>query len=282
MGDRAHRPRAGGGIMSGRVSGLRRHLLVPAIIAALTATAAVFLLSGGAPQVAADGAAPPARIDASLGLVVQRVEIEGRENTPPEALDAAIGDPQGRAVTDIDLAAVRQRLEHISWVRRAQVARQLPDRLVIRIEERRPFALWQRQGRLHLVDREGVVLTDEDLARWRTLPLIVGDDAPGAAPTLLETLAQVPTIASEVEAAIRVAGRRWNLRLESGVLVKLPEDEQPGWGLREAVRRLAELARQERLLERSVTVIDLRLADRLVLRLPPGVRPQSAAGEQQT
>ncbi|MFQ5346679.1 MAG: cell division protein FtsQ/DivIB [Rhodothalassiaceae bacterium] len=268
--------------MSGRKSGLSRHLLVPAFVAALTASAAVLLLSGGPPQVAADTATPPAGIDISLGLVVRRVDIEGRENTPPEALDAAIGNPLGRAATDVDLAAVRERLERISWVRRAQIARRLPDRLVIRIEERRPFALWQRQGRLHLVDREGVVLTDEDLARWRTLPLIVGEGAPAAAPSLLDTLAQVPTIASEVEAAIRVAGRRWNLRLTSGVLVKLPEDDGTGWGPREAVRRLAELARRQRLLERSVTVIDLRLADRLVLRLPPGVRPLSAAGEQQT
>ena len=66
-------------------------------------------------------------------------------------------------------------------------------------------------------------------------------------------------------AATRVGDRRWNLHLDNRVEVWLPEqDALAAWHL------LAEKARDEALLERAVTVIDLRfLPERLRLRLDP-------------
>ncbi len=232
------------------------------------------------PWTAAD--TPTVRARVTPGLLVRTVDIRGRVNTPPAALEAAIGEVVGKPVTAIDLAAMRRRIEAISWVRRASVMRRLPDRLVITLVERKPFALWQHARKLHLVDREGVLLSDRDLARWRSYPLIVGDGAPEAAPGLLAELAHRPEISQAVEAAIRLGGRRWDLTLHNGMRVKLPEDAVPGWNLAAALDRLAELMENERLLDRAVTVIDLRLPDRLVLRLPPGTRPRPLEGEQRT
>ena len=226
--------------------------------------------------------ASTARARAPLGMVVRSVEIRGRVNTPPAALEAAIGEVVGKSAAVLDLALIRQRIERISWVREASVMRRLPDRLVISLVERTPFALWQHDRKLHLVDREGVLLTGTDLARWRSYPLIVGEGAPEAAPGLLAELARHPDLSQAIEAAVRLGGRRWDLTLHNGMRVKLPEDGTPGWNLAAALDRLVELARRENLLERAVTVIDLRLPDRLVLRLPPGIRPRPLEGEQRT
>jgi len=74
-------------------------------------------------------------------------------------------------------------------------------------------------------------------------------------------LATEPDLAAHVAAAVRVGGRRWNLRLDSNVDIALPEDDPTaGW------RRLAQLERSDGILEREIQAVDLRLPDRLVLR----------------
>jgi cell division protein FtsQ len=65
-----------------------------------------------------------------------------------------------------------------------------------------------------------------------------------------------------VAAAVFVAERRWNLRLNSGIDVRLPEDDADV-----ALLRLVSLDREKSLLSRDVTVIDLRLPDRVAVRL---------------
>ena len=134
-------------------------------------------------------------------------------------------------------------------------------------------------NRLSLIDREGAVITDRGLGQFSTLPMVVGTDAAPHAGALLDMLAQVPALSARVRAAVRVGGRRWDVHFDNGVVVKLPEE-----GAASAWTRLAELDTQYRVLDRAVMIIDLRLTDRLVLRLepsapprPPGVKPKAPA-----
>jgi cell division protein FtsQ len=67
-----------------------------------------------------------------------------------------------------------------------------------------------------------------------------------------------------VKAAVRVGGRRWNLRLKSGADVQLPEDDTAA-----AWNRLAEYERSHQVLKREIRILDLRLPDRLIVRESP-------------
>lgn len=210
----------------------------------------------------------------ALGLVVARVEIAGRRLTPVDAVAAAVGPVEGRLLSRLDLAAVRTRLEEISWVAKAEALRVWPDRLKVNLTEREPFALWQeRHGKaLVLVDAHGVVLTHDGLARWRHLPLLVGEGAPQAAPPLLALLEETPDLARRVSAMLHVGERRWDIEMDNGIRVKLPAADTPGaegYGPEKAWRRFAALEQRHRLLARAVSVIDLRLSDRLTVRLSP-------------
>src|SRR6185437_13276936 len=98
---------------------------------------------------------------------------------------------------------------------------QLPDTIHVTIVERMPFAFWQRQGKLALIDRDGTVITDTGLDRFPGLIVLVGDDAPQNAAKLLEMIASEKTIADRVTAAVRVGGRRWRLHLDNGINVEL-------------------------------------------------------------
>jgi cell division protein FtsQ len=205
-------------------------------------------------------------IASAANMRVQDIVVEGRNNTPEPLVDAALGVHRGDSMLGFSIGSARQRLETLSWVEHATVERRLPGTLVVNLVERRPYAIWQHEGKFVLIDRDGQVVANEDVAAFGDLPLVVGPGAPQAATALLEALAAQPQLKARVVAAVRVGERRWNLRMKNGTDVLLPEGAEP-----QALAKLAELQSADALLDRPLTVVDMRLADRLV------VRPQQAA-----
>ena len=207
-------------------------------------------------------------LTAEAGLRVDDVVVQGRGRTSGNAILAALGAARGTPMLAVSPAAAKARLEALPWIRSASVERLLPDTLYVQVTERQPLALWQRKGKLELIDREGSVVAVPSLDAFADLIILVGDDAPKAAPALLEMLSSEPALRSHVAAAVRVGGRRWNLKLDSGIDVELPEDNVGA-----AWHQLAQLDRTDGLLERNILKVDLRLPDRLVLQVPEVARP---------
>lgn len=206
-----------------------------------------------------------AATSARLGLRVQQVVIEGRQKTPEPLLRAALGISAGDPILGVSLAAARARIETINWVESVTIERRLPGTIVVQLQERRPYAVWQHQGRFVLIDRNGETVTDFDVAAFAgQVPLVVGAGAPAAAAKLLDALAAYPAIASHMVAAVRVGERRWNLRMNNGADVLLPEGAEVP-----ALAKLMELQSTYALLDRPLAVVDLRLPDRLVVRPQP-------------
>ena len=198
---------------------------------------------------------------AGIGFRVDEVLVVGRAETAHGDLLAALALARHSPIFAFDADAARQRLEALPWVHRARVTRMLPATVVIRIEEREPMALWQHQGRFALIDRDGHVILRTRLERFGDLPVVVGEDAPPHAAAILAILASEPQLMKRVTAAVRVGGRRWNVRLDGTIDVRLPED-----GAGAAWKRLAEYERTQSLLSRDVRILDLRLPDRLIVR----------------
>lgn len=202
----------------------------------------------------------------SAGLTVRDVNLSGRTWANQSDIVAALGLYADQTIFDIDLKGARARLEAMGWIESARVSRRLPSTLEVHIVERKPFALWQLRRRLVLIDRAGETILRKGLGRFTYLPVVVGEDAPDYAAELIDILSQRPELLARVDAATRVGLRRWNLRFDNGVDVYLPED-----GVAEAWRRLGALQDEQGILDREVAVIDLRLTDRLVVRMPPRV-----------
>jgi cell division protein FtsQ len=154
-------------------------------------------------------------------------------------------------------------------VKRAEIARRLPDVIFVRVEERAPLALWQHDGQIVLIDTDGAVIQRDELGEFARLPMVVGEDAPAHAAELIGLLGTFPEIAGKLEAAVRVSARRWNLRLNNGIDVRLPET-----GLAPALARLDDLQREKDILDRDVIAVDLRVPDRLIVRIDPEAAPR--------
>ncbi len=215
-----------------------------------------------------------ADLGTAAGFRLQRITVDGRVFTPREDLLAALDLRLGEPMLEIDPAILKQRIEKLGWVRSAAVDRRLPGEIHIQLTEAVPAALWQNGGRFQVIDRAGHLIGEAAPKNFIQLPVLAGDRAPEHADALFTMLAGEPDLAPRVRAAVWVGDRRWNLRFDNGVDVKLPADSpQAAWSL------LAKLEREQRLLARDITVIDMRLPDRLVVRMGPAAELRQPGNE---
>ncbi len=200
----------------------------------------------------------------AAGLRVAQVSVEGRERLSESQVLQALRAEQGMMLFDFDTHAARDRIEALPWVQSADVMRLLPDRLHVRIMERAPFAIWQTGGQFLLIGADGVVmekLVADNIGDYAHLPQVVGEGANEHAADLIAALAEAPGLRSRLKAASRVGNRRWNLRLDNGIDVRLPDTD-----VERAIREIAALDSDYRLLMRDIAVIDLRLPDQIIVK----------------
>ena len=208
------------------------------------------------------------------GFAVADVLVEGRQRTAGDALLDALGVERGTAIFTVDPDAARQRIEALAWVREASVARRLPDTVYVRIEEHEPLALWQREGAVAVIDKNGAIIPAGQVTQFTDLPLVVGSGAAQRAADFLALLATYPAVAAQTEAAVLVSERRWNLRLKGAIEVKLPEDQVAA-----ALQTLTSMDKEQALFSRNLVAVDLRLPNQMILqkRPVPKDRPDAAA-----
>ena len=212
-----------------------------------------------------------------MGFKVKEILVIGRSETRQKDLLNAVGLARGAPILAFDLQAAQKRIEALPWIKKATVERMLPDTVLLNVEEREPLVLWQHKGAFALIGADGEIILRKGLERFSDLLVVVGPDAPEHASKLLEALATEPELMRLVKAAVRIGGRRWNLRLKGDIDVRLPEDNAAA-----AWTRLAEYEKTHRVLERDVQILDLRLPDRLIVRKAPKGKKRPKGKRQET
>jgi cell division protein FtsQ len=198
---------------------------------------------------------------ADAGLRLQTVRLDGASPQASADILRAAGLQRGAPLLGVDLAAARQRVEQVGWVKSAKVVRLFPDTVAIEVDERRLMAVWQRDGHASVVDVAGVVAPEADPARFTNLPLVVGDGANAAAAQILPLVATRARLLQRLDALVRVDGRRWDLRLKDGGIVQLPATDEEA-----ALIRLDQLDQQSRILDLGFSRIDLRDPEMVAVR----------------
>ncbi len=201
----------------------------------------------------------------SAGFRMRSIDLTGVERMNRLKIYEEVMEHRGTPMPLLDLAAIRADLKQMPWVAEARVSRQLPDKLVIDIEERTPHAVLVKPDRLVLIDRDGIELdpiAEEDAAGMLR---ISGAGAADSIDSLDRVLAAAPALQPQIASAHRIGERRWNIVFKTGQILALPQGEE------EAAEAFIDFARMDglyRLLGGKATVIDLRVPDRYVLREP--------------
>lgn len=196
----------------------------------------------------------------SVGLSVEKINIMGNRNVSNEQILEVLGLNIGDPLLSVSLENSKKTLESVGWIKNAKLERQLPSTINIIIEEKRPFAIWQNRGSVSLIDNEGNKISTNNMSAYKNLVIVVGEDANFHVKNLFTILSRSEEVFKKISAIIRIGGRRWNIRLNNGIEIKLPED-----GIKQAWDRLMDVNKSDNLLERDIKLVDLRLPDKLFI-----------------
>jgi len=216
-------------------------------------------------------------LTAAGGFAIRQVRISGQKETQEGDIMAMLALPERASIVTFDTAKARARVAANPWIEEVSVRALLPGTLQVSLRERAPMALWQRGKLVSIIDNHGRVITDYIDERFTSLLLVVGHGAQRGASGLIATLDRFPSLKSRLRAAVLVADRRWNLVMENGIEIKLPEGD-----LEASLAKLERLDDKHGLLKRDIAAVDLRLDDRLVIKLTDdaAMRRKATIGER--
>ncbi len=158
------------------------------------------------------------------------IEIYGNNRTSNEDILKVLKDVQNsyKAVTDSNYKPLIQKLtfeikKQLPWINNVTVTRNIPNKITITVTEYEPFAIWEHKENKYVTDKDGNTVLIEDVSEFEDLVIISGDEANINVTSLFNIFAIDPKLSSEVYSATWLGGRRWDIRLNSGLLIKLPE-----------------------------------------------------------
>jgi cell division protein FtsQ len=206
-----------------------------------------------------------AQAAAGAGFEVVNVDVRGTKRLNElKVYDQVLGE-RSRSMTEVDLQALRDKVMTLSWVEDARVSRQLPDRIVVDIVERKPHAVLRKPGRLVLIDATGHELEPISQAKAKGMLLISGPGAQGQVEALSDLLDAAPALRPQVAEAEWIGNRRWNLTFKSGQVLALPQGDEAG---AKALIEFARLDGVNRLIGGKVVAFDMRTPERIYMRCP--------------
>ncbi|MBB6159243.1 cell division protein FtsQ [Bartonella doshiae] len=197
-----------------------------------------------------------------IGFVITNVNVRGNKHLVKQDVLNLLGLNTTPSIFTFNVDRARSILEQQAWVQSATVQKIYPNQVHVSIVEREPYAVWQHDGIVDIIDHTGRVIVPFQGGVVRNLPLVVGRGVQNSAKVFIQALSAYPKLYSRVHAFMRVGDRRWDLILDNGVRVMLPENG--------ALERLASLVKSgtaQELFSRDVLRIDLRLSDRITVLL---------------
>ncbi len=164
---------------------------------------------------------------------------------------------------DLNLEDIRQTIVGLDPVKEASVRIRPGGILQIDVIERVPALVWRTRDAIELLDETGAhVGFIKARADFPDLPLIAGEGADQHVGEAAQIYAAGRPLGPRMRGLVRVGERRWDVVLDRDQRILLPVDDPV-----QALERVIELSEVDDMLERDVTVIDMRLAQRPTLRM---------------
>ena len=166
----------------------------------------------------------PGELAGMFGLAAIDIELAGLAHHDPQEVLGYIGVKPGAPLIGFDANKARTRLQELDWVETATVVRSFPNKLQITITEREPFVVWQHDAELYVVDQSGKPMSGIPVASGNLLLHVVGLGANTQAANLVNQMEATPALFLKLKAAVRVGNRRWDLYMNNGLIISLPEN----------------------------------------------------------
>ncbi len=254
----------------------RRPVLVASLVLALLTVIAAIIVSGVIGRTIDSTERGLAVLTTEAGFGISEVHLTGAHRIAPQTVLATLGFRLGQSIFGADVHAARDRLMAIDWIKNVDVRRRYPDDITVTVTEKQPFALWSDgAGHVWVIEKNGALITDQGYEEFlKSLPHFIGTGAPQGAAEIIGTLPGHRAVTARLKGMQRVGERRWNLLLDNGVIVQLPEKN---W--QKELGTLESLIVDKGILERDVTQIDLRSPTTYFFLLKSGNKQQVQRGK---
>ncbi|MEG8099037.1 cell division protein FtsQ/DivIB [Candidatus Liberibacter brunswickensis] len=203
-------------------------------------------------------------IDSFIGFSIKKIRMLGNVETSEVDIIRCLNLRSSTSLISFEAVKTQKNLLSLPWIDNAEIHKIYPDTIEIRLVERNPFAIWQNNSNFYLIDKNGRVISLLDNTRFSHLPVLVGKNIEQAIKSF-EKLSTIGSITKLVKAYNWISERRWDLHLHNGIIIKLPEEN-----FNTAISNILELQDKYKILDRDISVIDMRLPDRLTIRLTMG------------
>lgn len=203
-------------------------------------------------------------VTARTGFAVDQIKVVGNRQTSEIDVLERLELDGWTSLIGMNADQARDRIAALPWVEQVSVRKTYPNALEVKLSERQPFAIWQQNNELTVIEASGRVIAPYGNRRLGRLPMVMGQGAELAAADFVKKVEAYPAVASRAKAYIRVAERRWDIRFDNGVVAKLPE-----FGDEQALADFDRMNRESRILDKNISVVDMRVSDRVTVRLKP-------------
>jgi cell division protein FtsQ len=180
-------------------------------------------------------------------LAVERVEVSGVHTVPATRISRAAAVPLGEPLARVDVDRVRERVEDVPVVARADIGRSWPHTVSVEVVERTPVAVVRTGGALRLTDAEGVMFRTVASPRKRLPVVAVSPDA--------QTLPEAAAVVSELPRPLARRVSHVEAPTIDSIELRLRDGRSVVWGSAESSQLKAEVL--ESLLRRRASVYDV-------------------------
>lgn len=208
---------------------------------------------------------------AAAGFGIEGIKISGQTLTQDQHIIALLMMSGGASTLNFDAQKARNLIGWMQAVDSASVRKVYPGEIIVDIVEKTPAVRWRVGTTTWLIDETGKRIGTDPATAYRELPLVVGEGAADDAITMTRMMARHPLLQNELAALSRIGDRRWDLIYYTGLRVQLPEQ-----GVAQALDHLETYQRDSSLLDRDVSLVDLRVPGLVALKPGPLAAEQIA------
>lgn len=195
------------------------------------------------------------------GFSVENIHISGLKYTSKLDILKVLNINYGDNIFLVDTEVLLLSLKKIGWIEHITIHKKFPNTVEIVIQEYKPYALWQYKNKVSVIAETGVVIPNADPRNFTDLMLVVGERANLQCKSLFSILMDYPGFKDMISSAQFMYGRRWRLYFSTGVLVDLPESN-----IGDSIHRVYTLHQKQKILDRDVEIIDMRIQNKLVFK----------------
>ncbi|QIT35956.1 cell division protein FtsQ/DivIB [Wolbachia endosymbiont of Brugia pahangi] len=194
----------------------------------------------------------------SSGFSIDEVVVNGNKFTNEKDILNLVNKTQ--PIIYISPSKLADSIQSVSkWIKHVRIHRILPNTLYINVDEHKPFALWKDNNKTSVIDSEGKVIVDD--YPTDNFIVITGQNALSNLKFIKDILESKTQLSDHISSCVYVENRRWNIILDNGSTVKLPEDDpHSAWNYLNHLQNTTDFTFSD------WSIIDMRIIDKIFIK----------------